>query len=1368
MAIEGLRVVLEKEAVVGTPTADQLVHSPEAVFEAFMRHVRSYVPFGRAGGATEDELSVADYEKRLITLVKEAKAPKGYITADFGYGKTSTALYLWHRCREAGVLAVPPFRLSKLDDLILATYGWARYEIGRCAPALIPQAEALFHRYSERSIEVDASGDEARADLLRDLMRQGRYTLALGAIDYLTFFEQIAELAREAGFAGVVVLPDEVQQYIEPSVRAGMKDPIAPLFDIVQAFVTRKGFLRVGLIFSIPSKELGVINDQRADLVQRLKMDGLGLDLRAVYDQGFAARLWRQLAREFGFEAAVSRIVEEATLDSLGQIAARDDLANGPRTVIAAFALLARRYLDAQGRCAPLSPIGLVDAFLAGEIVFDNVGKLQAIVQGHLASRVVAERAEYRDVIKLLGAFPTDGASRPVIEASGLWGAVDELSRLAQGDIVITVGGGRDNRGRDLPYGATLRGLEPSSAVASDWLTQTIREFRRSYVESAELTLQRAKQSFVRMLTTLVFRDQDWKVVERIGERLTDSAGILLEGQFRSTAKRFPERRVFVRLPGEGEPVRGDRDADATLDLILARHFDVDDQQRRRHPGTLEARDSAQTGRATLTLNLFHRGTDLFYTDLQATLLPVLSPWQLTPLLLLALDAYLEEKRRQDLIPKEDNREIAQSFQPLLLEHALDELFNSALGTPYGAARERIIEELLRRLWEARYPDYRTLIVQQSWRNALRDYQTALERLPSADERQGEEPYAGSKSAIARLFNRSNTNFDTFVAAFPELIAVTKPFRGQEAGAVQFRLHPLEGRVRELLRAGTSRQVRQGGQQLTARTISLAAAYDTGRALGYHQGEIDELLEIMGKRELVEVSAQRGEIREVVSPRLRVEDLQVRIREAARRVAVLRIIFPDEIVLQNQAKNLEAMAQESTKKPDTLDERTIRARTSTIRAYQGQLDQWLATLLDRLRRELRLVADRGTADLQSEYGLGRSLPAQFFGSQLDAQRATIAEQAASLRAKQILIQNKALDSLGGLRVDDPGDEAIVEGHRQLVALHQELKQIEADAGQLQGVGRNYAAARRVLEGMVELDQQLRLGLGGQVTDSTAPEAADAFDALQRRVAGELSSRKLAALEHAQQWEADLVSVRSLLGQHQRAQQEAFEYRRSRYLDLLHTFLGLPHGSQPLKSVYNPANPADSMRQLIGDVAQLLDTRARRLEEQLEKWLDGLRQLLLSPDLAETDAASGRLSAECRTLLDASGATLVDIRHLRRQAADPGLLEDVETEGGSCAAVLRSFAAVTGRIVELAQRHAALDAEIAPSKLDVSERALLDDIRQLLEVGHEEVEVGALLQTEARANESAALDSEEVWVVLESLYRKRRIRLHISLPDEARR
>lgn len=913
MALEGLNVVLEKEAVVPTPTADRLVSAPDAVDAAFLRHVRSYVPFGRASGGEEDVLSIADYERRLIEKVKSNGAPKGYITADFGYGKTSSALYLWDRCRTAKLLAVPLFQLGKLDDLIHATYGWARYEFSRVAPGLVPEVDALYKSYSERSIESDAGGDAAVATALRALQAAGRYHLTLVATDYITFFERLIGLARQAGFTGLVVLPDEVQQYLDPVIRGGLSDPIAPLHNIVEALNTRRGHLPVGLIFSLPRKELGVINEDRGDLIQRLKMDGLGLDLSTVYDKRFAARLWQRLAAEFDFVPEADRITTTSALDALGQIAARDDLANGPRTVIAAFGYMTRRFLEGREGVPPLTPIGLVEAFLAGEIVFDATSKLQAVVHGHLESPLVAERPIFREVIKAFAAFPTDGAPPATLRALDLWEPAQELQRLAQGDIVVMVGGGRDERGEAMPFGYTLRGLEPQSAIATDWLTTTLREFSRNFVEGADRTIERAEAGFARLLSDVVFRAPQWKRVEHTERRRMDGANrsLVFEGSFSSTAKRFPDRRVLVRILREGEaPDRNGNNADITLDITLARHLDDDDRRRRTLPGHLEVRDD---GQARLTLNLFHRESEDYYPDLQAALQPVVNPYRVTPLLMLALHEYLEEKRRARQVPKEDDREIEHYYQPRLLDHSAEELLNAEFGARFNARGARTIEELFRALVEARYPAYKTLIRQQGWTGALRGYQTALEHFPSRHERQGATEYEANKDELAKLFNRANPSLDSFLDTFPELIEVSPKFKGRERSKVRFKLHPFEEHVLQLLRTGEESSTRLGGRVVPVRKVKLGLIEHAAAIRGYRVSELGVLLDLMGTRELAEVSPQQGIISEVPHIKLSVEDLAHRVEAVLRRVTALLAVFPDDSTLSNHLDILKRLEAELTR-----------------------------------------------------------------------------------------------------------------------------------------------------------------------------------------------------------------------------------------------------------------------------------------------------------------------------------------------------------------------------------------------------------------------------------------------------------------------
>lgn len=85
--------------------------------------MRTYVPFGRKASGGGDGQSVTAFEKEVIADVKGNGAVRGYITAEYGHGKTSTALYLWERARAANLLAVPPFQLNKLTDLIHVNIG---------------------------------------------------------------------------------------------------------------------------------------------------------------------------------------------------------------------------------------------------------------------------------------------------------------------------------------------------------------------------------------------------------------------------------------------------------------------------------------------------------------------------------------------------------------------------------------------------------------------------------------------------------------------------------------------------------------------------------------------------------------------------------------------------------------------------------------------------------------------------------------------------------------------------------------------------------------------------------------------------------------------------------------------------------------------------------------------------------------------------------------------------------------------------------------------------------------------------------------------------------------------------------------------
>lgn len=154
MSLEGLHAILDKEEIVATQRAGDLLERSEFVDQVYKRHVSTYVPFGRQASGGNGQ-SVKEFERQVIREVKQAGAIRGYITAEYGHGKTSTALYLWQKAREANLLAVPPFQLNKLTDFIRATFGWVHYEIERTRPQskTLKEAQELYRSLIERGAE---------------------------------------------------------------------------------------------------------------------------------------------------------------------------------------------------------------------------------------------------------------------------------------------------------------------------------------------------------------------------------------------------------------------------------------------------------------------------------------------------------------------------------------------------------------------------------------------------------------------------------------------------------------------------------------------------------------------------------------------------------------------------------------------------------------------------------------------------------------------------------------------------------------------------------------------------------------------------------------------------------------------------------------------------------------------------------------------------------------------------------------------------------------------------------------------------------------------------------------------------------------
>jgi hypothetical protein len=843
MNIEGLKAILGKEEIVPTRQAQDFLQNSQDIDDLYKHHVRSYTPLQTG---SDEASGVAVFAAKFIRQVKDARAPRGYITADFGYGKTSAGLFVWQKAQDAHLIAVPPFRLNRLEDLLDATAGWVAYVLDKNVPHLVAKVVEIYNFYHNRELESIASRYGVTLEQAERMYKDQALQLSITPKDIVRFFVQLTELVCEAGFEGLVVIPDELQQYLEPEIKSGKIDPLVPLFDIITELMNQQGSLAFGFLMIITSKELGAINDQRGDLIDRLR--GNTLDLRAIYDREFAARLWYRFAETFDYEAIASQVVDSHTLESLGQIASRQDLSNGPRTVINAFRRIARHAVEAQGQITPYTPIDLVEDFLANRIAFDARKILQEAANKALSASLVRGNLPFERSIKLLAAFPMEGASREVQAYYGLAEACAELKVSGSPEIVVEIG---DRHNPAL----MLRGLD-AAQENMDELSLILTEFVRNFEPYAANQMERAVNSFMSLLT-LVFKAESWSTAKSEQRTFASNAKAVFVGTFSEMARRFPERTIHVCVLSDDErEIQSNSEGECHLYFVLNRHFDLLARDRQNVLGEHQLNDSEHT--AIFSLNLSLLCFDNLNRATQDQLRRIIDPDQVTVLTVLALYAFLQSAAERDGVSKLLREMIKRSISVRLLEGALEVLFNPAVGAAFSVNGGRVIEKVVEHLIETRYGDqYHTLITYKQWRDNLRSYISALKQLPSFAQKQGFATVEGTKDEIARYFSTTAASFDTFQSRFPELVQIeggSFPSRGEiksgRKGGVKFTRHIVEESILANL-SGAVKTVKRDGKEV--KVLRVDAVYHEVSEQGYRKDEIEFILDIMKARDLIEI-----------------------------------------------------------------------------------------------------------------------------------------------------------------------------------------------------------------------------------------------------------------------------------------------------------------------------------------------------------------------------------------------------------------------------------------------------------------------------------------------------------------------------------
>lgn len=1344
MGIEGLDYILNKQEVVPTVSASDLLYYAERVEDDYNRHVRTYVPINRAAEGREGTLSVEAFEQKIIKAVKNAKAPRGYLTAEYGYGKTSTALYLWKRAEEENLIVVPPFQMLHLPDLVTAIHGWTRYRLSVHSPNLVPYLDELYHNTTNRSLEQEARNSKVSVAQLEEWVRQGKFNLDLQPADFIQYFEQVTAIVLEAGFDGLLVLADEIQQYIEPRIKSS-NDPIAPLFNLIQMLLTRENRLKFGLILIIGLKEVGLIRETRNDLLHRMRE--ISLDLTNVYDYEFALRLWQLLAREFDFKDISSDITTPEALEALGEIASRTDLSDGPRTVINTFRRMVERYKTYGISVAPYSPIDLIDDLLNGSIQFAGNNQIQNIARLVLQSDIVRSAPEYyTPAIKLAAAYPASGVPFRTQQKYGVDDALDELMRIAIGELVINVGL-PENRG------VTLFGLH-SGVQKTDWLSQTIRDFRRSYGEHHDSTRQRAIKMFTRIVKDVLFKN--WKVLDERPSTFTSNHSIILQGDYQAFAAKFPRRKVHVRIFWEDEERKdATDDGDIAIEYYLTLRTDLQEDPDERRKAAYPLIREYDNHRVMLQINLLYVRDEGIPPHIATLLEGVWSPYDLSPLVLMSIYEMLEEKRADKLIPQQDDQFIKTSLQVELLYNIARDLFNATIGEPFGGVSQgRITEIAVEELLDYRFGNtYRTLMTQSNWSNTLTRYSNAIKQLDNLYQRRGEVEYEGTKEEIARLFSYTNTAFDNFVKTFGGFIEVTREWRGNSSGAVRFRLHELEQHIIHWLKnSDQMEKVALGNKTSEVHAINESSVYEQSRILGYQDDEIEALIRLLIDREMIE--HQRYLIREVPSQNVDLDNVAIHLSEFRQEVTSLLKGFPDNNQLVELQAQIDAwqIALEKERQSGTPDPQRVYKLSRNIQVRREDLRKIALDIFNNIKKQIGMLR-RNLRPINQQHLGYLSTPIEgsiTYVDQVNVLRTQLRNHANNIKGRVDLANTRIETIENILQKPDMSYEDLASCAHTTSDLDKELQAANEGVVDFEEHYRHLSDWQRLVNDGSQLLNEM------QLMGHLASDYHDDFDRLSRDIRGDISSKsnKLLALPnhsiYAPQLSALLQQVRTV----RRNAEDGFVNLQNQYYRLF-TDNGLytrEKLGRPFE--YNISNPEESYRLLYERIQKLaidLHAQIRRITRDRSQNIHNVLNTPLFDELPETDRV--RLEQEGRSLMGSANDSLNQLDDLEKYIKDISVIRDFTVDGdGRFTNIVETLVETRDASRSLAEGDRQLSQWLAEIRLSPEEETLMAHLRS------EDLDTTIDILDWQK---STKLSSDEFWNLVRTLYEKHRVRILIA-------
>ena len=1149
------------DPVIGTFTARELVSLPDFVNQVYLEHA-------------ETHMSLGDTSNYVATLLRWARTNKGTaigaIAGEYGYGKTSTAIHLWQQCEQARVIAVPPFEWHRLQDVIDATWAWVRYRVVQIQPGAVAQLDQIYERYREKSIQEFADEEGMPVSKVQELLERRKVSLRCHPEDVIEFLAEVSRLLEGDALQlyGPIVFTDELQVTMSryQAERRSRDEFMQDLFELLNPLINRQGSF--GLMVGLPLSTEAIISDVRSDILQRLQHCNLFIRPNTMYERDFPRELWHKFAEVFEFEDIADHILLADTLDSIGQIAFRDDLGAGPRTVIQAMRCAIDHY-DHTGQS--FSPIDLMDAYLGRQIAFDAGGKLIVAVTEVLQSREVQQIPDGDRAVKLMAAFPM-GCPEERFETYGLQDAKDEIARRVYTEYLYK-----------FPEGVSLRKLAPTERGAEPRFIELTKDFIQTYSES-----KRDLDAAVRAFQEVVIPEQllSSRRKDQIEGWIPDPQVV---GQYMGTFDRkYPEQRLAVRVSRDRTEL-----AKEVKELGLAFWFDPDCDYD--SAGRIERANEAGT-LALFCLNLLRQPSK-----------PLNIPYieelgypsrKVTPAFMLALVQHL--RANEHVIPEDEKRIQIPPFVRSLVNYSVQLLFGEDLleNAEFDGLSKvglALPQEVFSQMCRARYPDYEALITTGRWEGAYTAYLNALESQKvssSVGVLRGNRPLELPQRDVLALFGE--TKVQTFKGLAENLLSVLEVDLGSKADSpstVRFKLHPAEEAFMEALRSSEEKFIRG---QVKLRALGQHQGFDLLRGFGYREEEIGFLLKMLKARRLVDFDAKRQCFVEVLeSPDERREAILAALSDLTQRAEVLAQVPDfDGARFSTEASRLEEQvsACSDIEKLEEYQTQLIGLRDVLVR-FTKKWEHVIQTNFDRIRQEVGAVL---RATLPADLTRPLKGDVSWVGELVHCQ-ALLKDKYQRSRAAFRSVESRVTTAWNSWTSAPPNDPvALVALYEANLAAQSELKEAQADLEAAGAYLRSYVAWSNVLN--------IASRAYREATSCAVSYREDQFQQGLDTIFGEITDRfqkkRLEALPDHEMYAEQIKEVQGQIDAWLRDRREVFMEAKRFYEETLKAF-GV--GRFNLHATFDPFDAETSWSNLYSEVLEKTLQHVQSLEQELERY-----------------------------------------------------------------------------------------------------------------------------------------------------------------------